>query len=145
MKRIFLLTLLLVGCGSSTSQPVPTSFDYESSATGLRAAVDPEALEGQTAHRLGEDIDLWYQTTLVCMSSNGWGEANVRGPIVHIVKDKINVNGITYDGWTDYDSNTVTMRAITANIWSHEFVHYLLNKAGLQNTHEHPAFSTCAP
>lgn len=147
MRWVLVLLTALTACGggqSTDSPPVPSSFDFESSVTGLRASVDPDALDGQTAYRLGSDVDLWYQTSLVCMSSNGWGTADVPGPIVHLVRDKVTVDGVSYDGWTDYGTDTITMRAITANIWAHEFVHYLLNKAGLENTHANPAFQTCS-
>lgn len=141
-----LALLTLTACGANdtshttpTDEPANVACTY-SGPTGIcvafadAAAADIPALDYERAYRFVEQ----------CMTDN-YGTPGAPGPAVLVYSDLFEVDGQRVGGWTSFSTGLIQVHGF--GTLYHEYVHYLLWRAGFPNeanaNHEHPAFLTC--
>lgn len=150
ITALFLLTL--IGCGQQLEEsPAPAGACSWTGSTGLCVAPDPDVtLALPPIH-----FELWYEQTRQCAAGflDSAAVLDISGPVIRVTSAPFAAGsgGELQTGWTNFESGQITIAAtpnglVNLFVAQHEYLHYLMLRAGRDPTHGNPIFSSdCDP
>lgn len=129
MKRILIVTLLLLSACGHQEIPAPGTVDYLGE-TGTRVSFD------QDWQISGASLESYFKDAQQCMLDKGFISSPVPGPLIRVVD--FMPHG--YDGYTE-PSGLIVVWSGMPSVVQHEAVHYILLVSGQEwIDHSNPAF-----